>query len=70
MLTQVQRFAIERKAGVKLARQAIAQCQWRLVRPKPEDPVGCGKCGYFLAKTCDFRKFLDARGDKKAWVAE
>lgn len=69
-MTDIQRLAIERKAGMKLAREAILQCQWRLVRPKKEDPVGCGFCSYFKDKTCPFRKHLDLRRDEKAWVAE
>lgn len=69
-MTEIQRFIIERKAGTKLAREAIRQCQWRLVRPKQTDPIGCTTCSYFVGKICPFRKFLVARGDEKAWVAE
>ena len=70
MLTDAQRFAIERKAGMAIAREGIRQCQWSLSRPKKTDPVGCASCVNFAGRACEFRKFLDVRGDKKAWVAE
>ena len=69
-MTTEQRFMIERKAGMAIARKGIRLCQWRLVRPKVEDPVGCGTCSCFKTKACEFRKFLEKRGDKKAWCAE
>ena len=69
-MTETQKFIIERKAGTELAREAIMKCQWRCVRPKKEDPVGCTTCSYFDGKICPFRKFLAARSDEKAWVSE
>lgn len=69
-MTDIQRLAIERKAGMKIAREGIRLCQWRNVRAKASDPIGCETCSCFKTKSCEFRKFLDARGDKKAWVAE
>lgn len=69
-MTPIQRFANERKEGLAVAREGIRQCQWRLVRPKVSDPVGCGTCSCFKTKACEFRKFLAKRRVANAWVAE